>query len=88
MARVKFKDKNMQREFLKKVISACGAPSLRELSRRMNASYSTFKNYYVGDRLMPKELYDRLCKISGVKFKVKEVLDNWGQVKGGKIGKR
>ncbi len=86
--RIKFKDKKLQREFIKKVILACSAPSLRELSRRMNVNYSTFKNYYTGDRLMSAELYNGLCKISGVKVRFKEVLDNWGQVKGGKIGKK
>ena len=88
MTRVKFLTKNLQREFIKKVILACSAPSLRELSRRMNVNYSTFKNYYVEDRLMPKELCESLYKISGVKFKAKEVYDNWGQVKGGRNSQR
>ena len=88
MTRVKSLTKNLQREFIKKVILACSAPSLRELSLRMNVNYSTFKNYYVEDRLMPKELCESLYKISGVKFKAKEVYDNWGQVKGGETSKR
>ncbi|HLC77730.1 MAG TPA: hypothetical protein VJH92_01245 [Candidatus Nanoarchaeia archaeon] len=84
MVRVKFSERNMQREFLKKVILACGAPSLRELSKRFDVNYSTFKNYYNEDRLIPKELYNDLTRISRIKFKVKEVDDFWGQVKGGK----
>jgi len=88
--RIKF-EKGEQRKFLENVISLVDAGSLMELSRRLDVSYSTMKNYYICERLLPKVLFDDLCYISGIdkkKLKVSFVEDNWGQVKGGGVGKR
>ncbi len=76
--------KQEQKEFLKKVMASLNAPSLRELSKRIDTNYSTMKNYYSGSRLLPKELYENLAKISEVKKQAKFINKNWGQVKGGK----
>jgi len=85
--RVKFVLGN-QREFLEKVMQEIGSPSLRELSRRLDVNYSTMKNYYVGLRLIPKELFDNLVLVSGVKGDVNLIEDFWGQIKGGRKSKR
>lgn len=90
MKRIKFKEKK-QREFLKKVISKTNSPSLRELSNRLGISYSTLKNYNNESRLLPLNLFQDLCYLSKFpknKFKIKILDKNWGQVKGGKKGKR
>ncbi|MEK6925990.1 MAG: hypothetical protein AABW50_01795 [Nanoarchaeota archaeon] len=81
--RVKFR-KGKQREFLQKVLAETNCPSLRELSRRLEINYSTLKNYFAEDRLLPKNLFDLLYKISGVKANAGFLDDNWGQRKGGK----
>jgi len=42
-------------------------------------------------RLMPKNLFKNLCyiaKINSNKLNIKFIEGNWGQIKGGKIGKR
>jgi len=80
--------KKKQREFLVKVMQEVGSPSLFELSRRIDVNYSTMKNYFNGDRLFPKELYENLIKISGLKCRAEFVENNWGQIKGGKKGRR
>lgn len=85
--RVNFSKKE-QREFLNLVMVSIGAPSLRELSRRVDVNYSTMKNYFVGLRLIPKELFDNLVEISGIRRDVEFVDDFWGQVIGGKKSKR
>ena len=49
------------------------------------------KNYYVEERLLPESFFNDLCYVAGIdkkKLKFKIVEDNWGQVKGGKIGRR
>ncbi len=85
--RVKF-SKGKQREFLEKVLERVGSPSLGELSRRIDVNYSTMKNYFNGSRFLSFDLFERLCGISGLKVKGTYLDDNWGQVKGGKKGKR
>lgn len=89
--RVKFR-KGQQRKFLKQVLDRMNCPSLRELiSRGFDVPYSTLKNYYNESRNLPENLFSDLCNFSGIdKSKLKfELLDeNWGQVRGGKKGRR
>ena len=52
--RIKFK-KGEQRKFLGKVLENLGAPSLRELiNRGVGVPYSTLKNYYLEERMLPE----------------------------------
>lgn len=82
----------MQREFLKKILENINCPSLRELiNRGIDVNYSTLKNYFNEDRLMPEEFFNELIEMSGVNknnFTFNLVNENWGQVKGGKISRR
>jgi len=81
-----------QRAFLDLVIRELRSPSLRGLLQfGFDIRYSTLKNYYVGARLMPKGLVLDFCEVAGIgfgKLDVEEVGENWGRVKGGKVGKR
>ena len=87
--RVKF-SKGQQRKFLKKVLVRTDCPSLKELAVRLNIPYSTLKNYFVEQRLIPDVLFYNLCsvaKIDSGNLNVKFLQDNWGSSIGGK-GKR
>ena len=89
--RIKFK-RGGQRKFLDLVVEKLNSPSVRGILQfGFNVPYSTFKNYYNESRLLPSDLFDDLCEISRIdkkSLKFEEVSDNWGKVKGGKIGKR
>lgn len=89
--RIKFKQNN-QREFLIEVLKNLGCPSLKELiNRGINVNYSTLKNYFSEARLLPEDLYVELCKISNINqnmYNIESIVENWGQIKGGKKGKR
>ena len=89
--RVKF-SKGQQREFFKKVMETINCPSLRELiNRGIDVNYSTLKNYYNEERLIPEYLFKELIGISGLNisyFKFELIEENWGKVKGGKISRR
>ena len=89
--RIKF-EKGKQREFLDLVIEKLNSPSLRGILQfGFNVSYSTLKNYYNEDRLLSKELFEDLLEVANLKkedFEFKELDENWGKVKGGKIGKK
>jgi hypothetical protein len=88
--RIRFR-KGGQRAFLDLVIERLKSPSLRGLLQfGFDVRYSTLKNYYVGDRLMPKGLVLDFCEVAGIGFEglgVEEVEENWGKVKGGRVGK-
>lgn len=90
--RVRFLKRGGQRAFLDKVVEKLRVSSLRGvLQFGFDVSYSALKNYYVEDRLISKELVLEFCEVSGVDYEdleVEEVEENWGQVKGGCIGKR
>ena len=90
--RIKFLKKGKQREFLDLVIEKLRAPSLRGLLQfGFDVKYSTLKNYYNEDRLIPRDLVVDFCEVSGVSFEgldVEEVSENWGRVLGGRKGKR
>ena len=90
MKRIKF-PKNRQRKFLKEVLNKIGCPSLRALRERgIDVNYSTMKNYYCEDRLIPENLFNDLCFVSGIKkekLKFEFLDENWGKVKGGQKAK-
>jgi len=83
--------KKGQRAFLNLIIEKLRAPSLRGLLQfGFNVKYSTLKNYYVGDRLMPRDLVVDFCEVSGIEMgelEVEELGENWGKVKGGRKSK-
>jgi len=91
MRRVRF-SRGKQREFLNVVIKRLNAPSLRGILQfGFEVPYSTLKNYYSELRLLPEDFFDNLCTLAridraGLSFEY--ILGNWGQVKGGRIGKR
>jgi len=91
MNRIRFR-KGEQRKFLDLVILNLDSPSLRGLLQfGFNVNYSTLKNYYCEDRLMPEDLFGDFCLVGRIekgKFRFGFVDRNWGQVKGGKKKKR
>ena len=90
MKRVKFPP-GMQRNFLQNVLESINCPSLRELiNRGFEIPYSTLKNYYSEQRLLPFDLFDKLCylaKINKDKLNVEFLNSNFGQVLGGRKSK-
>ncbi len=90
--RIRFSVKGGQRAFLDLVIEKLRSPSLRGLLQfGFDVKYSTLKNYYVEVRLMPGELVEEMCELSGISFEgltVEVVEENWGKVLGGRVEKR
>lgn len=87
--RVQF-EKAKQREFLQRVMQEIGCPSLKELSNRLDISYSSLKNYFVEARLLPEILFEDLLflsKLSKENLKFELLDENWGKVKGGQVFK-
>lgn len=91
MVRIKFKSRG-QRKFLDLVTLRLKAPSIRGILQfGFNVPYSTLKNYYNESRLLPEELFDDLCEVSGIdkgELSFEVVDENWGKIIGGKVGKR
>lgn len=89
--RVKFED-GEQIVFIKEVMKNISAPTLKELtSRDIGLSYSRLKKYYQGKSLMPEDIFEELCLLSGIskdKFRVSYLSSNWGAIRGGKMGIR
>ncbi len=89
--RIRF-GKGKQRKFLDLVIERLDAPSLRGILQfGFGVPYSTLKNYYNESRLLPEDLFDEFCEVAridkgGLSFEFIE--GSWGQVKGGRVGKR
>lgn len=81
-----------QREFLDLVVKQLNCFSVRGLLQfGFEVNYSSLKNYYSGRRLIPKDLFDEFChvaKINKNKLHFEIINGNWGQVKGGRIGKK
>jgi len=81
-----------QKKFLDLVIARLRSPSLRGILQfGFGVPYSTLKNYYNEDRLLPEDFFDDLCEVAGVdknELEFEIVGGGWGQVKGGKLGKR
>ena len=89
--RIKFK-RGKQRKFLDLVVEKLNSPSVRGILQfGFDVPYSSLKNYYNESRLLPEDLFDDLCEIASIdrrELKFEFVEENWGKVKGGKIGKR
>ena len=89
--RIRFR-KGRQRKFLDLVVEKLSSPSVRGILQfGLEVPYSTLKNYYNESRLLPEELFSDLCELARIDKKdldFEVVEDNWGRVKGGKIGKR
>jgi len=88
--RVKF-DKGKQKQFLKEVLISVNSPSLRDLSIRLNISYSSIKKYFNELRLLPFSLFEDLCFISKINkssLRISILKDNWGQIKGGEKSRK
>ncbi|MCK5321143.1 hypothetical protein KAJ38_01060 [Candidatus Pacearchaeota archaeon] len=91
MRRVKF-GVGKQRKFLNLIIEKLNAPSLRGLLQfGFSVPYSTLKNYYNESRLLPEDFFKDLCGVAKVdegELRFEFVEGNFGQVRGGRIGKR
>ena len=91
MVRIKFRSGG-QREFLDLIVSRLNCVSLRGILQfGFDMPYATLKNYYIERRLIGGDLFDNLCylaKIDKKELDFEVVGDNWGQVIGGRVGKR
>lgn len=89
--RIKFQ-KGKQREFLDLVVTRLNCISVRGILQfGFEVNYNCLKNYYCERRLLPLSFFEGLCHISHIDRKKLnfEIIDgNWGQIKGGKLGKR
>ena len=85
--RIQFKE-DKQREFIKKVLTNLGCPSLRSLKQHgIEINYQTLKSYYSEERTLPESLFNDLCKLAKLNnenFQFKIINENWGQTLGGK----
>jgi hypothetical protein len=57
----------------------------------LGVNYSTMKNYFSEDRLLPYDLFEKLCHLSKIEknhFKIDLLDENWGRSKGGKKSRR
>ncbi|MFH1451976.1 MAG: hypothetical protein ABIF88_02255 [archaeon] len=92
MDRIRFLNKNGQKEFLNLVIEKTNSPSLRGILQfGFSVPYSTLKNYYKGIRLIPGTFFEELLEVSGISrdnLNFEVVKGSWGQVMGGKKGRR
>ena len=90
--RIRFLKKGGQRKFLDLVVERLSSPSVRGILQfGFDVPYSTLKNYYNESRMLPDSLFDDLCEVARIDKKdldFEEVGENWGKVKGGKLGKR
>jgi len=90
--RIKFNERGKQREFINLVLQELNCPSLRELiNRGISVNYSTLKNYFTEQRLIPEGIFNELIGISGLNkndFDFKIVDGFWGQIVGGKKSKK
>lgn len=89
--RIKFA-KGKQREFIKKLLEKINCPSLRELiNRGIEINYSTLKNYFNEERLIPEDLFNELIELGELnkkEFDFEIINESWGQIKGGKKSRR
>ncbi|HKL23393.1 MAG TPA: hypothetical protein VJ895_01445 [Candidatus Nanoarchaeia archaeon] len=91
MKRVKF-EKGKQRAFIEFVLKELNCPSLRAfLQFGLDVSYSTLKNYFVEDRILPEKLFREMCylaKLNSSIIDVEYLDENFGQIKGGKKSRK
>jgi len=89
--RIKFR-KGEQRKFLDLVVERLNCVSIRGILQfGFDISYDRLKSYYSERRLMSGDFFDDLCyivKIGKSELDVTYLDNNWGQVKGGRNGKR
>ena len=89
--RIRFR-RGGQRKFLDLVVERLRSPSVRGILQfGFDVPYSTLKNYYNESRLLSGSLFDDLCEVARIdkgSLNFEEVDENWGKVKGGKLGKR
>ena len=89
--RIKFQ-KGQQRKFLDLVAARLNCVSIRGILQfGFDINYSSIKNYYSERGLISLNLFEELCHIAKIDKKELrfEIIDgNWGQVKGGHIGRR
>ncbi|HUS49978.1 MAG TPA: LAGLIDADG family homing endonuclease [Candidatus Paceibacterota bacterium] len=75
------------KDFFKEILEK-ERKSLNGMSKKLLIHYSPLKRYARGELTIPKEVFDRLIKISPRKnywiIKTRYMGDNWGQIKGGK----
>jgi ribosome-binding protein aMBF1 (putative translation factor) len=84
--RVKFNESGQQRMFIDYARQKAGI-SMRKLAINNNVDYELLKKYHQERCFISKEVFDLLCKISGVRkqeLNVGYLPEYWGQVKGGK----
>ena len=77
--------------FLDLVVREMNLVSLRGLVEFSGISYSSLKNYYSERRFIPVGLFEDLvylAKLNMDEIVFEKVEGNWGQVLGGRIGKR
>jgi len=90
MRRIRF-NRGEQRKFLNLVVEKLNAPSFRGILQfGFNVSYSALKNYCNESRLLSEDFFDDLCEVARIDksdLSFEYVGGNWGQVKGGKVGK-
>jgi len=74
------------------VVERTNSPSMRGLLQfGFSVPYSTLKNYHNESRMLPEDLFLDLCSVAKINIKnlkFEYLSKNWGQVKGGKVGKR
>jgi len=81
-----------QREFLDLVRDSLQCVSIRGILQfGFNIPYSTLKSYYNENRLLPRDLFEDLCRVARIDVEglgVEYLKWNWGLVRGGRLGKR
>ena len=89
MERILFK-KSEQRKFINKVKGKNSLKMFLDKNKySLGIPYSTLKNYYAEGLLLPANLFHELCRIGKTKpnqYEITYLPQNWGQIKGGKIG--
>ena len=82
--------KGLQKQFFDKVKYNLMVSSLRSILQfGLDTPYSTLKKYYNESFLLPRSLFEDLCRIAKINpqsLNVKYVESNWGQIIGGKKG--
>lgn len=81
MDRILFK-KGIQRRFIRDCASKVG--SLKELSLRVEKTYSSIRHYAQESYSLPSELFSKLEQIHECTYKIRVKKSNWGAIKGGK----
>jgi len=73
---------------MKSVLLKTNCPSIKDFEQfGLGIPYSTMKNYFSEQRLLSKDLFDKLLHLSKINQSSLNIIfleDNWGQVKGGK----